>query len=307
MKKIFLTLLFVLTAGYAAAGTMPALDGLEAVAGPGAAPAEVRAPAPKPPAYPILKWQTTPGLTFDGARTYVLDNTTCVVRLGFRQGVYNQFWGVFYPRRILSVHSVVKITPDNLIEIKLPNTNYIDEMTVIRHHYADGGKSISVEKGSQADQFTVKACANYSPDSCKEIDTFSFSDIYIPWAAAADAYPVRVLDKTFYMIPQYYGSRTTWPVYGYVLTRNTPSGYYTNNTYNFDFVELFTKYAGKPTVYKPVAYSLVQGLAFVFNGDAAAPAWTVRPMLESELEAAYNESLGTRSGIPAIPAAEVHK
>lgn len=307
LKKILLTFIFVLSAGYASSQTTPALDALNAAAAPGGAPVEVRAPAPKPPVYPVLKWQSAPGLTLDGARTYVLDATTCVVRLGFLQGDYNQYWHVFDARLILSLHSIVRITTDNLVEINMPNTKAIDGMTLIGHQYAAGGKVIYVEKSPQADQFTVKACLGGTPPVCREIDTFSLSDIYTSWAAVAETYPVQVLDKKFYMMPQYYSNRAGGLTYGYAITYHRPMGYYVSQLYNIDFAELFVKGQNGLPVYKPAAYSLVHGLTFVFNGDPSAPSWTARPMLQSEVEAAYNDSLGNRHAVSALPAAEVLK
>lgn len=298
MKILFLTIAFLIAAGPARAQLSPALAALEAAAVGEVppAPAPARPSAPKPADFPVIKWEhSSSRLTFDGARTYVLDNTTCVVRLGFRQGYYSESWGVFWARPILTVLNVIAITPDNQVAIGTPRTRYIDEMSRFSYSYSSGSAHIDIEKAAGEDSFVVKACADYSPTGCRDIDSFTYQEIYASWADTVEALPITLPKRTYYLVPQYFTNRKGERVYGYVIAWNRLSSYVGLRPQNIDLAELFVKKSDNTRVFKAKAYSLVHALTFIFNGNEAAPAWTVRPMLQEELQDAFNESLGTRS------------
>ncbi|OGS50895.1 MAG: hypothetical protein A3J79_05435 [Elusimicrobia bacterium RIFOXYB2_FULL_62_6] len=117
--------------------------------------------------------------------------------------------------------------------------------------------------------------------------------------------PVKVGGRTFYMSQQAsyqkIGEDYLW-TYGYVLSENLPAQIATGLPQ--DYVELFRQNTAGFLDFRPKAYSMALGLVFEYKYTGEVPAWNVRQMRDSDMQAAMNDALGNRSGAAAAgPAA----
>jgi len=139
--------------------------------------------------------------------------------------------------------------------------------------------------------------------TCPFSDSVPIKSLYSKWAAWASGSQVTVFDKRFFMVPQASKGEEFWS-YGYVLSEKSPLQKTTGLPQ--DYVELFRENAEGMMDFKPKAYSLPLGLVFELQEvNDELGSWDVRPMLESEMQEAINDSLGGRKGF--LPAAAALK
>lgn len=306
MKKTILAAIFTLAAGQAyASETSPALSALLAAAPETRAAAVPQAsPAAAAPAQAkALKWSfETKDQDPVGAWKFSYENYLFAAKLVFKRGDYDNYTKTFkaVPQLVAQDITDFEELGDAFPYNPRPLTNEVHK------DWRFGPDSNDYYLNLDANTDNVTAYVWDRDGNCKlanGADARDMKQLYADWKAKAAKRAVTVAGRKMYMVPQMTqempnGWQSSYTSYGYVLSEGSPL-YYTTSLPQ-DYVELFRDDLDKNRSFKPRAYSLPLGLVFelVMPGDdGAAPSWTVRELLDSEVQAAMEDLTSSARGL----------
>lgn len=299
MKKIIFAMGLALIPGQLCAAEAPAaLEALKALASVAALPEFASGIKLRPAPAPTLAWDYPNDLLqYTGSWNFELKDRKYAIKLGFRQGTYDSYAKTFKARPILTLIRDVSDTEGEGF-VNFTRLVYLDELESegLISFYADNNDYLSISK--TAGKLTAQDC-NLDTEKCEDISTVNIRELYTAWGKTAEAFPALVGERKIYAMPQLFFEDVI--KYGYVVTERSPF-YYTTGAPQ-DFVELFRKDGEGNMSFRPKAYSLVLGLTFELKSSEYPQTWTVREILESEVQDAINESLANRGKAGAIAAA----
>lgn len=281
MNKIAFTVVSMLLSAPAFAG--PALDSLIAASGVaqelrGPVPAAAPTVAEQAPAQ--LKWELDTSYR-PASSEFAWGEKKYSLRVLFSRGVYDPYVKNFKAQALLMLED-----SDNNNWPCFPFDAAFDNDFILNE-----GPHDHINVFRQGNTLTVSGCDENV--KCTELASVPVKSLYLDWQARTGKTVLNVEEKTFFAAPQGMWDGERWS-YGYVLSENFVAQPTTGMPQ--DFVELFRDNTDGLHDLRPKAYSLALGLAFELSGnDGGTLSWTVRPMLESELQEATNDALGRRS------------
>ncbi|HAT72977.1 MAG TPA: hypothetical protein DCS63_09200 [Elusimicrobia bacterium] len=289
MKNIIFALCLVFMPGQiCVAGVPAALDALKASVGVTALSDSALQIKPKQNPSSTLTWDV-PQILLDYNKDWAFEfkGKQYTVKLDFKQGAYDPYVKSYKARPILSINDVTGM--DEFGIISASQFIYLDELA------GDGIMMIYLDETSNltllryGNSILLQAC-NPETGTCEDINKRTIGELYAFWELAAKEFPVTIGGRKLYMVPQDFldgGFRS-----GYVVTEKSPLYYTTGQPQ--DYVELFRTGEDWNLQFRPKAYSLALGLTFELTGSVYPYTWTVREILDSEVQEAINESLANR-------------
>jgi hypothetical protein len=259
----------------------PALDSLT---GASAGMPELRTAIPQdaaPSAAPVeLGWYIYTSYVH-GSHEFSCGEDQCSVSILFDRGVYDPYSRTYKAQPRIGMDSSYVGAPDSFPLSSTLNVQFLmsddpySEIGVAR-----SGESLDVKELAVAPPVLLA----YIP----------IKSLYEDWKLNSKAVRLQVEDKTFFLVGQMlFDSGTGVWRYGYVISENGVVNPITGVPQ--DFVELYRRNADGMVEHRTKAYSLALGLVFELRDVVGERPWTVRPMLESEVEEAVNDSLASGS------------